>query len=97
MTSATTARLGSAILHWPRSRHSAGAIAAIGVGSTLGLLCLVVAALLIGQATNAQQKIPANIVFANLSGPDMAAIVQEDAAAIGPLFRRSYVTPIGQV
>lgn len=58
---------------------------------------LLVAALLISQATNAQQKIPANIVFANLSGPDMAAIVQEDAAAIGPLFRRSYVTPVGQV
>lgn len=27
----------------------------------------------------------------------MAAIVQEDVAAIGPLFRRSYVAPVGQV
>lgn len=58
---------------------------------------LVAAALTIGPAASAQQKIAANIVFANLSGPDMAAIVQEDAAAIGPLFRRSSVAAVGQV
>lgn len=46
---------------------------------------------------SAPLKVPLTIGFANLSGPDLAAIASEDAKALSPLFARSSVVANHQI
>ena len=48
-------------------------------------------------ATTPEKKIQIPIGFTNMAGDDLNAMLQEDVAALSPLFEHVFVTPPGQI